>query len=203
MNPIDAEAVLWREGTGEELLLLLHGIGSNEQDLFGLSGHLPPKFTLASLRAPLPYGPVGFAWFEFSEFDNDDHTLIDASAAGIFAWLDGLERTFERIHLFGFSQGGAMAVQMARLDPDRFSSIAHLSSFVHRGELPRDGALAARKLPLIQTFGRSDDVIAADKRDRSMPWLDDHFDVERHWYQRGHSVVPEEIDAVVAFLNRV
>lgn len=203
MNPIDTDAVLWRDGTGDELLILLHGIGSNEQDLFGLSGHLPARFTLASLRAPLPYGPAGFAWFEFSTFDNDDHTLVDASAAGVFAWLDGLERPFARIHLFGFSQGGVMAVQLARLDPGRFSSIAHLSSFVYKGELPRDGELAARKLPLLQTFGRSDDVIAADKRDRSMPWLDEHFDVERHWYQRGHSVVPEEIDDVVAFLNRV
>ena len=203
MHPIDNDVVLWREGTGDELLVLLHGIGSDEQDLFGLAGYLPPRFTLASLRAPLAYGPMGYAWFEFSDVDDDDHTLIDASAAGVLAWLDGLGRGFSRVHLFGFSQGGAMAVQLARLEPDRFASIAHLSSFVHNGDMPRDAELAERRLPLLQTFGRLDDVISADKRERSMPWLDAHFDVERYWYRRGHSVVPEELDDVVAFLNRV
>lgn len=204
MHPIDTDAVRWRPGTGDDLLVLLHGVGSDEADLFGLAGYLPEKFTVASLRAPLRYGFGGWAWFEFDPMvDSDDHTMIDESAAGVLAWLDGLDRKYARVHLFGFSQGGATAVQLARLEPERFASIAHLSSFVHKGELPRDAELAAKRLPLLQTFGHLDDVIAPDKRDRSMPWLDEHFDVERHWYQRGHGVVAEEIEDVVAFLNRV
>ena len=137
MHPINSGVVLWREGTGDDLLVLLHGVGSNEADLFGLVDYLPAQFTVASLRAPLQYGFGGWAWFEFNPLvDSDDHTQIDASTAGVLAWLDGLERDYARTHLLGFSQGGAVAVQLARFAPERFASLTHLSSFVHKGDLP-------------------------------------------------------------------
>ena len=45
MQQIDADAVRWREGQPEsgpgELLVVMHGIGSHEGDLFGLAPHLP------------------------------------------------------------------------------------------------------------------------------------------------------------------
>lgn len=207
MHPIDADAVLRRPaapGTaGDELLVVMHGLGSHEGDLFGLAPHLPERFEVASLRAPIPYGG-GFAWFEFSAVDSTDHALIDSAAEGVLAWLDGLGRPYARIHLLGFSQGGAMAVQLARLAPERFASIAHLSSFVHAGELPGDAALAARepRIPLLATIGELDEVIHADKRERSAPWLDAHFAVERRTYRRGHAIVGEELADVVAFLDR-
>ncbi|SDS22395.1 alpha/beta hydrolase [Agrococcus carbonis] len=202
---IDADAVQWREGAdGGDLLVVMHGIGSHEGDLIGLAPHLPAAMTVASLRAPIPYGG-GFAWFEFSPVDSDDHTLIDEAAHAVLAWLDGLERPFARVHLLGFSQGGAMAVQLARLAPDRFASIVHIASFVHAGELPGDAALAARepRIPLLTTIGDLDQVIHPDKIARSHPWLDAHFAVERRTYHRAHSIVAEELADVVAFLERV
>ncbi|MCC2592409.1 alpha/beta fold hydrolase [Tessaracoccus sp. OS52] len=201
---LDPQCVLWKQGTGGELLILLHGIGSHEGDLFALAPHLPPALTVAALRAPIPYGP-GFAWFEFAPGDSDDHRLIDESSQAVLDWLDGLDARFERVHLLGFSQGGAVAVQLTRLAPDRFASVMHLASFVHNGELPGDAALAARqpRLPLLTTIGELDEVINPDKRERSGPWLDAHFDVERHTYPRGHTIVAEELADVVAFLERV
>lgn len=206
MLQIDADAVRWREGAdgGHELLVVMHGLGSHEGDLFGLAPHLPAAMTIASLRAPLPYGG-GFAWFDFSAVDSDDHALIDEAAAAVLAWLDDLERPWRRVHLLGFSQGGAMAVQLARLAPERFASITHLASFVHAGELPGDAALAARepRIPLLTTIGTLDEIIQPDKIARSTPWLDAHFDVERRTYERPHTIIAEELADVVAFLERV
>ena len=137
MQQIDADAVQWREGNGEsgagdELLIVMHGLGSHEGDLFGLAPHLPERLTIASLRAPLPYGG-GFPWFDFSPVDSDDHEAIDASADAVLRWLDGLGRDVDRVHLLGFAQGGAVAVQLARLAPERFATVVHLASFVHAG----------------------------------------------------------------------
>jgi phospholipase/carboxylesterase len=204
MVQIDADAVQWREGTGDDLLVVMHGIGSHEGDLFSLAPQLPTALTIASLRAPIPYGG-GFAWFEFSPVDDDDHALIDETGAAVLEWLDSLDRQYARVHLLGFSQGGAMAVQLARLEPERFSSIVHLSSFVHAGELPGDAVLAARepRMPLLATIGELDDVIHIDKIRRSGPWLDAHFDVDRRTYHRAHAIVGEELADVVAFLERV
>ena len=208
MLHIHAEAVRWRDGeAGDgddgELLVVMHGIGSHEGDLFGLAPHLPERFTIASLRAPIPYGG-GFAWFEFSPVDSHDHALIDEAAGAVLAWLDGLERRFSRVHLLGFSQGGAMAVQLARIAPERFASVVHIASFVHAGELPGDATLAARqpRIPMLTTIGDLDEVIHPDKVARSKPWLDAHFDVDRRTYHRAHSIVAEELADVVGFLER-
>ena len=60
---------------------------------------LPERFTIASLRAPLPYGG-GFAWFDFSPIDSDDDAGINATAEGVLAernridaevWLERLQ----------------------------------------------------------------------------------------------------------------
>ena len=59
------------------VLLLLHGYGSNEEDLVGLAPHLNPNLVSVSVRAPheLPFG--GFAWFNIEwaeegiQFDYD------------------------------------------------------------------------------------------------------------------------------------
>ena len=47
-------------------MLLLHGIGSHEQDLFGLVPYVDPRFHVLSLRAPLTLMPGGYAWFELN-----------------------------------------------------------------------------------------------------------------------------------------
>ncbi|NNG20224.1 alpha/beta fold hydrolase [Naumannella sp. ID2617S] len=202
---IDPHAVLWREG-GAELLVLMHGFGSNAADMFALAPHLPTWATVASLEAPTESPDGNRSWFEFNPaVDSTDHSRIDASAQAVLGWLEGLEQQPRAVHLLGFSQGAALAVQLARLAPQRFASVSHLSSFVHAGELPGDAELAARepRLPLLQTIGTEDQVIAANKRERSIPWLDEHFAVERHHYRRGHAIADEELGDIVAFLNRV
>ena len=204
MSQIDNSAVLWREGTGDDLVIAMHGFGADERDLFSVAQHLPKELTVAALRGPLtnPWG--GYAWFEFNPaVDSTDHTRIDRSAGLVLGWLDSLDREYAHVHAFGFSQGGAVAVQLTRIEPGRFTSVCHLSSFVHNGDLPRDAELAERRLPLFQGIGRQDEVIAADKRERSIPWLDQHFDVERKFYERGHTISPEELQDVVAFLSRI
>ena len=48
------------------LLVLMHGVGSNEQDLFGLAPYVPPQFHVISLRAPFAMGQGAYAWFQFT-----------------------------------------------------------------------------------------------------------------------------------------
>lgn len=43
------------------LLILLHGYGSNEQDLFSLASQLPDSFTIVSVRAPQNLGKNSYA----------------------------------------------------------------------------------------------------------------------------------------------
>ena len=50
--------------TNPPLVLLLHGVGGNEQNLFSFANDLPDNFLVVSVRGPLTLGPESFAWFQ-------------------------------------------------------------------------------------------------------------------------------------------
>ena len=68
-TPLDPDVVRWSappaERDGRPLLVLLHGYGSDENDLFGLAPSFPPSSSMASVRAPLapPWPMMGNAWY--------------------------------------------------------------------------------------------------------------------------------------------
>src|SRR5690625_5189808 len=83
---IDDDAVLWSAGeaarVGRPLLVLMHGYGSNEADLFGLAPSLPLSPVIASIRAPhaAPWPLDGWSWFTAGTDKGPDATEVNASA---------------------------------------------------------------------------------------------------------------------------
>ena len=214
MVKIDAAAVLWsapeRERAGRPLLVLLHGYGSHEGDLFGLSPQLPLEPVIASVRAPLPVGQ-GYAWAPLaSEADAAAvSAAADETALALLDWLDTTEST--SIGLLGFSQGGAMSLQLLRNAPERFAYAAVLSGFaitpgadtagapaVH----PGDAALAVRRPPVFWGRGTVDTVITPDKIDYTDEWLPEHSTLTQRIYEGlPHSISKPEFDDVNTFLR--
>jgi len=205
-HKIDSRAVMWNvppeERAGRPLLVMMHGLGSHEGDLFGLNRFLPPHLVVASLRAPLEYGD-GFAWFQSGSQSPDfDASLLNASARGVLAWLDELDFTPPVVGLMGFSQGGCMTLQLLREAPGRFDFALQLSGFVAPVEHSGDAVLAARepRLPVFWAHGDSDEIIPARAVSYTETWLDAHSSVEAHRYPMGHTVSQEELADLVEFV---
>ncbi|MBV7542800.1 alpha/beta hydrolase [Acidovorax sp. sic0104] len=107
------------------LLVLMHGVGSNEQDLFSLAPHIPERFHVLSLRAPLRMGPGSHAWFDFSIEPNGDRTINEAQEAqsrtlvakAVESAAEQLGIPPERVVVGGFSQGGIMALSLLLTRP--------------------------------------------------------------------------------------
>ncbi|CAN7526163.1 alpha/beta hydrolase [Acidovorax sp. LjRoot194] len=107
------------------LLVLMHGVGSNEQDLFGLAPHIPERFHVLSLRAPFRMGPGSHAWFDFSIEPNGERTINEAQEAqsralvakAIASAAEQLGIPPERVVVGGFSQGGIMALSLLLTQP--------------------------------------------------------------------------------------
>ena len=211
---IDTDAVMWRDAptgrVGSPLLVLLHGYGSFEADLFSLAPALPEHLTIAALRAPinLPVDPFqprdGYSWFDLLA-ESPDRAQIDAAVDAVIAWLDDLPEDFTEIHLLGFSQGGAMALQLARTQPERFASLVQLSGFVHPIPHEGDAALLERRprIPAFQAWGSYDPVIPSERTGATQTWMAEHLDTEAHEYPMPHAVIPEEVSDIVTFLSRV
>ncbi|WP_104135331.1 MULTISPECIES: alpha/beta hydrolase [unclassified Cryobacterium] len=202
---IDAAAVLWSASGADQvdrpLLLVLHGYGSHEGDLFSLTPHLPLEPVIAALRAPLPVGD-GWAWFPINDPGNPDNAAVDAGVAAVLAWLDALPQQPSTVGLLGFSQGGAMALQLLRMAPDRFSFAVNLSGFVASGPQSGDARLAERPLPVFWGRGTVDGVIPASAVTRTQAWLPGHSTLTERIYEGlPHSISQAELGDVVNFLR--
>ena len=207
MVTIDSSAVLWsapeRERAGRPLLVLLHGFGSHEGDLFGLSPQLPLGPVIASVRAPLRVGQ-GFAWAPLAN-EADAAEVAEAAnntAVALLDWLDTTEST--SVGLLGFSQGGAMSLQLMRHAPERFAFAAALSGFAILDDNAGDAELARVKPPVFWGRGTADQVISPDKIAYTEEWLPRHSTLTARIYEDlPHSISRPELDDVNAFMRGV
>jgi phospholipase/carboxylesterase len=116
------------------MILLLHGVGSNEEDLFSFANQLPDKFLVISARAPITLGPGSYAWYQvdFStgkpvfSFDQEEKTR-----ATIIQFIGQIKNKFsvndKEVYLLGFSQGAIMSYNLGLTRPDLIKGMAVMS----------------------------------------------------------------------------
>lgn len=200
---LDESAILWSapeaERAGRPLLVLLHGYGSNEGDLFAMAPRLPLEPVIASLRGPRREGP-GWAWSAPIMDGTASPHEIDDAALAVLSWLDTLEAT--SVSLLGFSQGGAMTMQLLRNAPQRFAAAVVLSGFLAQAEHAGDQELARLRPPVFWGRGSADQNIPESLISRTGVWLAAHADASVRVYEGlGHSVSAEELGDIAAFLR--
>jgi phospholipase/carboxylesterase len=159
-------AHLERPAAGEPagLLVLFHGRGANEQDLFPLLDVLDPERRLLGVtpRGPLALPPGGAHWYAFQQVGYPDPATFFETYGAVGEWLDGLGFESERTILGGFSQGAVMtyAVGLGSGRP-RPAALVALSGFmptVPGFELSLEPPLP----PVAIGHGSFDNVIPAD-----------------------------------------
>lgn len=121
------------------LLLLLHGYGSNEADLFSFASELPDEYYVISARAPydLQYG--SYAWYAIN-FDADqnkfsDHDQAVLSRDLVVQFLQELKSKYSidssDITLIGFSQGSILSYSIALSYPNIVQRVGALSGYLN------------------------------------------------------------------------
>lgn len=208
-SALDTAAVLWSvdadERDGRPLLVLLHGYGADERDLFGLVPYLPPQFAVAAVRAPLtpPFPAPGYSWYPIEGLESRDPLHVTEGARRLLEWVDAAAGDAQPIGLLGFSQGAAVALQAMRLDPERFAFAVNLSGYVTPGALPRDAELAETRPPVFWGRGTNDDVIPGFLVEHTTEWLPAHAELSGRVYPGlTHSVSEQEVADVRVFLDK-
>lgn len=204
---IDDTATRWSSADRRRmpLLVLLHGYGADEHDLFGLVPHLPEGIAVAAVAAPLapPWPMPGRSWYPIEGLDGRSPVAVTAAAEAFLRWLDAADESAPSVALLGFSQGAAVALQALRLAPERFGSVVALSGYAAPGELPEDEALAELRPPVFWGRGANDDVIPPELVAHTAQWLPAHSELSGRVYTGlTHSISEEELADVRLFLTK-
>ncbi|MEV8143205.1 phospholipase [Specibacter sp. NPDC078709] len=200
--------VLWsrpeNERAGTPLLVIFHGYGADEADLFSLADQLPAEFTVASVRAPLQAGP-GYSWFPLRNDLSYSVTAVTESAAAVELWIDTLRENHTSVSLLGFSQGMCLATTLLRHRPADYAAVVGLSGFVVEAEGDPyfdDAAVAAVKPEIFWGRDQADPVIPQAAVEATNTWMHGHVKLTKVLYTGiWHGINAQEISHVGEFLQ--
>ena len=207
----DLPVIRWRKALASPkhrppLLILLHGRGADENDLFGLAPLIDPSFAIASVRAPLGTDEGGYTWSASRSPGRYIGESLRASLTWLQTWLGSLDMGREEkqeIYLFGFSAGRAMASALLLDEPARYAGSILLS-----GTLPfeTDVPIVKDRLAGVNVFhghGSFDLVIPADLEKRSEYYLQERSGarLRARKYPIAHEISEAEMADINAWLR--
>ncbi|MDF9797287.1 phospholipase/carboxylesterase [Catalinimonas alkaloidigena] len=149
------------------MLVLLHGLGSNEQDLFSFAPLLDPKYLILSVQAPISYGFGGYAWFNIdltSGIPSANIQQVMHARRQLHSFMNEAIATYQpdldQIYLCGFSQGAIMSYATAFSEASRVRGIVAMSGYILREITPQlSFKPELRKLKIFATHGTGDQVL--------------------------------------------
>ena len=183
------------------LLILLHGYGSNEEDLFSFATELPDDCYVISVRAPYDLQPYGHAWYAI-HFDADENKFSDNAQAKesvelIASFIDEIVKQYaidtKNVTLIGFSQGAILSYATALTYPEKIAKVVALSGYFNQEILPEIiDTKAISHLKFFVSHGSVDQVIPVEWARKAKPALENlGLEVAYHEYPIGHGVAPQ------------
>lgn len=194
------------------VLFMLHGYGSNEDDLFSFAAELPSALCIISIRAPYVMQPMGYAWYAIN-FDaehgkwSDDEQAV-ASREKILKFIDESCDTYhldkENVSLLGFSQGTILSYAVALSYPEKVKNVIALSGYINEKILV-EGFEAKNhdSLEIYASHGQVDQVIPVEWAQRAPTFLK-KMNIN-HLYEEfpaGHGVAPQNFYSLQRWLQQ-
>jgi len=183
------------------LLLLLHGYGSNEEDLLSFASELPEEYYVISARAPYDMGFGSYAWYAIN-FDADENKFSDIPQAQqsrdlIANFIDELVVNnpidATKITLIGFSQGTILSYAVALSYPEKIQRVVAMSGYLNLEMVkPNFETNDFSNLKIFTSHGTVDQVVPVDWARKAAPILTQlGIEVVYKEYPVGHGVAPQ------------
>lgn len=183
------------------LLILLHGYGSNEEDLFSFTSELPEDFFIVSVRAPYDLQPYGHSWYDIhftadnEKFSNDEQAIQSRDLIANF--IDELVSTYpvdgNNVSLIGFSQGTILSYAVALSYPEKVKNVVALSGYVNEKIIRKDVATKDHSnLDVYISHGSVDQVIPNTWANKAPEFLN-NLNIKNSYreFPVGHGVAPQ------------
>ncbi|MDT0554931.1 alpha/beta hydrolase [Patiriisocius hiemis] len=193
-------------------IIMLHGFGSDENDLFSFASELPDNYHIISLKAPIPMQPYGNAWYNIY-FDANDGKFSDteqaiASRDLISNCIDVIIKEYKvdasNITLLGFSQGTILSLAIGLSYPEKVKNIIGLSGYINEDILKEDYKDNNFKhLSIYSSHGSVDQVIPVDWARKTKPFLEKlNIECDYSEFPVGHGVAPQNFYEFKEWLSK-
>jgi phospholipase/carboxylesterase len=189
-------------------VIFLHGRGTDENDLLGLTPDLDSRFFIASIRAPyrFPYG--GYAWFELDDIGTVNIDQLLESRDALLRCIGDIQQKYsvdpQRIFLFGFSQGAMMSLTVSLSQPQKFKGIAaHSGLLLQHERLPYQwNTLTA--ISFFIAHGTHDPIVpVALGREAHQRLLEANAAVRYREYPMQHTISEESLHDIAAWMQEL
>jgi phospholipase/carboxylesterase len=193
------------------LILMLHGYGSDEKDLFSFANELPEEYIIISLKAPHAMQPSGNAWYAIN-FDAQKGKFSDIEQAILSRELvkTFLEEAIEaypidknKVSLLGFSQGTILSFALALSYPEVIKNVIGLSGYVDTNMIEAGyESKDFSHLKVYNSHGSEDQVIPVEWARQNKPLLEKlNIDTVYEEYPVGHGINPQNFQSLKNWLK--
>lgn len=194
------------------MLILLHGYGSNEKDLFSFADYLDDRLLIISARAPLSMGQDRHKWYtidlstkpypiNFSEAEDSRKLLTQF----IEQMVDKYGVDEEQVIVGGFSQGAIMSFSLAMTAPEKLKGIVALSGRMLEEVKPL--MVEKEKISPVKIFishGKNDQVLTHDYALQSKAFFENlGCEVEFKSYNTAHTISQENFNDFRSWLTKI
>jgi phospholipase/carboxylesterase len=196
-------------GQKHPTVILVHGLGADENDLAGLSHSLDSRLMFISVRAPFVLDYGGYTWYDFRDAGQPEPTMFKESCDKLSTFIHDAVQHYPidptRLFLLGFSMGTVMSLAMALTTPKLFRGVIANSGYLadathldyHWNEMSGADFFVAHGTydPLIPVQASR---IIREKLETA------HANVEYHEFAMAHEINEESMNAMARWLtNRI
>ena len=193
-----------------DVIFLLHGYGSNEEDLFSLKDFIPHDHIVISLRAPISIGFNSYAWYSINFENNIDRWFNKDEAVkskniiikDILLHMEDLDLKKKRVSILGFSQGAILCWSLGVEHPNLIKRILPLSGF-YNSEITDYNLNSNLKIECFSSHGTHDPVIPISWAKKGVEFIKkENINITFKEYDSGHEISNENLSDLIDWLNK-
>ena len=193
--------------TQNPAIFLIHGYGSNCDDLFSFAPYLPKNLTIIALEAPLLLAQGSYAWYHLYPGQNGAlKSDLNEAQRSLELITNNIKQLIEKyninkmdVSVLGFSQGAILSWALAYGKSKIVRRVIALSGYIHESIDTSDPP----KFIGYATHGITDEIIPIKMaRDSVFPISQKHSAIEYHEFNDGHNVSQENFTKMLIWLER-
>jgi len=192
------------------MLVLMHGVGSNELSMAAIAPVFDDRFLVLSVRSPMELAPFSYAWLDVTQTPDGptiDPDEIDEAISRLGSFIDEAGAAYDadpgRVYVAGFSQGGIMALATLLINPDQVSGAVCMSGRLPPEVIPKVAPQdRLRDKPVLIVHGTGDATLQVGygrSAYRTLQGL--HVAAEYREFDMGHTASDESLALVSWWLT--